>query len=125
MDNANPSMSRLGRREPVAREMPEDKKIKGVDTGAEGDHMHEAAEKMHEAEPESKHMIVSHDGMGGIKSHGIHEDGTHEPEHGAHDHENIEELKGHLGKFFNEEENEGEDGHDGGEEADETDGNLY
>jgi hypothetical protein len=66
-------------------------------------------------------MIVSHDGYG-MKSHGIHEDGTHEPEEGAHDHENIEELKSHLGKFFNEEEDEGS--HEDGEEPEE-DQSLY
>ena len=84
-----------------------------------GDHMHTAAEALHAAEPESKHMIVSHDGYG-MKSHGIHEDGRHEPEHGAHDHENIEELKSHLGKFFNEEEQEGKPMHGDGEEPEEN-----
>ncbi len=78
-----------------------------VETGEqpEGDHMHAAAESLHAAEPGSKHLIVSHDGLG-MKSHGVHEDGRHEPEQGAHDHENIEELKAHMGKFFNEEEQE-------------------
>ena len=83
----------------------------------EGDHMHVAAEALHAAEPESKHMIVSHDGYS-YRSHGIHEDGRHEPEQGAHDHENIEELKSHLGKFFDEEEHEGE--HEDGEEPEES-----
>ena len=82
-----------------------------------GDHMHMAAEAMHAAEPESKHMIVSHDGYG-MKSHGIDEQGKHEPEQGAHDHENIEELKSHLGKFFNEEEQEPK--HGDGEEPEEN-----
>jgi len=85
----------------------------------EGDHMHMAAEAMHAAEPGSKHMIVSHDGYG-MKSHGIHEDGRHEPEQGAHDHENIEELKSHMGKFFNEEEQEGKPKHEDGEEPEEN-----
>ena len=85
------------------------------------DHMHAAAEAMHAAEPGSKHMILSHDGYG-MKSHGIHEDGRHEPEHGAHDHENIEELKSHLGKFFDEEEHEGQ--HGDGEEP-EANQSLY
>ena len=80
----------------------------------DGDHMHAAAEAMHAAEPGSKHMVISHDGYG-MKSHGIHEDGRHEPEQGAHDHENIEELKSHLGKFFNEEEHEGKPEHEDGE----------
>ena len=102
------SLSRLGSRrgEPA----PEPAKAPAhVDTGEqpEGDHMHSAAEAMHAAEPGSKHMIVSHDGYG-MKSHGIHDDGRHEPERGAHDHDNIEELKSHLGKFFNEEEAEGD-----------------
>jgi hypothetical protein len=89
-----------------------------VDTGdSEGDHMHAAAESLHAAEPGSKHVIVSHDGLG-MKSHGIDEQGNHDPEQGAHDHENIEELKSHLGKFFNEEEEEGKD--EGGEEPEEN-----
>jgi hypothetical protein len=102
------SLSRLGNRRSEERSAPMPKEPAHVDNGVpeEDDHMHEAAEKMHEAEPGSKHMIVSHDGYS-YKSHGIHEDGRHEPEEGAHDHENIEELKGHLGKFFDEEEEEG------------------
>ena len=86
---------------------------------AEGDHMHAAAEAMHAAEPGSKHMIISHDGMG-MQSHGIDEQGKHEPEQGAHDHENIEELKSHLGKFFNEEEQEPKTEHDSGMEPEEN-----
>jgi hypothetical protein len=114
------SLSRMGHR---PAPMEEKKAPAHVDTGTEpeGDHMHAAAEALHAAEPESKHMIVSHDGYG-MKSHGIHEDGTHEPEEGAHDHENIEELKSHLGKFFNEEEDEGS--HEDGEEPEE-DQSLY
>ena len=68
----------------------------------EGDHMHAAAEALHAAEPGSKHMVISHDGYG-MKSHGIKEDGTHEPEQGAHDHDNIEALKQHMDQFFDEE----------------------
>lgn len=103
--------------------MEEKKAPANVDTGEqpEGDHMHAAAEAMHAAEPGSKHMIISHDGYG-MKSHGIHEDGTHEPAEGAHDHENMEALKSHMNQFFNEEENEGKD--DGGEEPEE-DQSLY
>jgi hypothetical protein len=111
------AMSRLSN--PRRPEMAEKAPV-GVDDGTEqpeGDAMHGAAEAMHAAEPGSKHMIVSHDGYG-MKSHGIDEQGKHEPEQGAHDHENIEELKGHLGKFFNEEEHEGKD--DGGEEPEEN-----
>lgn len=95
-----------------------------VDTGEqpEGDHMHAAAEAMHKAEPGSKHMVVSHDGYG-MKSHGIHEDGKHEPEEGSHDHENLEALKSHMAQFFDEEENEGKDGN--GEEEPEEEQSLY
>ena len=99
------SLSRLGRR--GAESAPEPKAPAHVDTGEqpEGDHMHSAAEAMHAAEPGSKHMIVSHDGYA-YKSHGIKEDGTHEPEEGAHDHDNIEALKDHMNQFFDEEEKE-------------------
>ena len=75
--------------------------------------MHMAAEAMHAAEPGSKHMIVSHDGYG-MKSHGIDEQGKHEPEMGAHDHENIEALKDHMGQFLDEEEHEGAEHETGG-----------
>ena len=87
--------------EPAAEEKPPAK----VDSGVDGDHHHAAAEALHAAEPGSKHMVVSHDGYS-YRSHGIHEDGRHEPEQGAHDHENIEALKDHMGKFFDEEEEE-------------------
>lgn len=111
------AMSRL--QNPRRPSMDAPKAPAHVDTGEqpEGDHMHAAAEALHAAEPGSKHMIVSHDGLG-MKSHGIHEDGKHEPEQGAHDHENIEELKAHMGKFFNEEEQEPKD--DSGEEPEEN-----
>src|ERR1700753_3148902 len=59
--------------------------------GGEADHLSQAVQSAHEADPASKHMIVSHDGFG-IKSHGIHETGEHD---GPHDHENIEALKQH------------------------------
>jgi hypothetical protein len=102
---------------------------KGVDEGNEAEEegeggAHEALEKMHEEEPESKHAIVSHDGYG-MTSHHIDENGEHS---GPHDHENIEELKSHLGKFFNEEEGEGKEkgDNDDHEDADEDSGNnLY
>ena len=102
------ALSRLRNPRTESRPEPrrEEKRPEHVETGEEdGDHMHAAAEALHKAEPHSKHMIVSHDGYG-MKSHGIHEDGKHEPEQGAHDHENIEELKSHMGKFFDEEEQE-------------------
>ena len=100
------SLSRL--RNPRTEERPEprkEEKSPADEQEESGDHMHAAAEALHAAEPGSKHMIVSHDGYG-MRSHGIHEDGRHEPEQGEHDHENIEELKSHLGKFFDEEEKE-------------------
>ncbi len=111
------SLSRLGRR--GAEAAPEPKAPAHVDTGEqpEGDHMHAAAEAMHAAEPGSKHMIISHDGYA-YKSHGIHEDGTHDPEQGSHDAENIAELKPRLDQFFDEEAQEGKS--DGGEEPEEN-----
>ncbi len=56
----------------------------------------------------AKHMNVHADGMGGHTSHHVDSDGQAQ---GPHDHENIEALKDHLGKFFDEEANEwkGED----------------
>lgn len=112
------SLSRFHNPRRPEPEAAEKKAPTAVDDGV-GDHHHEAAEALHAAEPGSKHMIVSHDGYG-YKSHGIDESGKHEPEQGAHDHENIEELKGHLGKFFNEEEHEGEDEDEDGEEPEEN-----
>lgn len=85
----------------------------------EGEPMHEALDKMHENDPSSKHMIVSHDGYS-AHSAGIDEDGKHEPESGAHDHENLEALKDHMGKFFDEEEDEGKKGDEDGEEPEEN-----
>lgn len=107
------ALSRLRRTEP--------REIKGVDTGEgkeEGEGgPHEALEAMHEHEPGSKHVVVSHDGYG-MTSHGIDENGEHS---GPHDHENIEALKSHLGKFFDEEEHEPEHEEDDLEDS----GNLY
>lgn len=100
---------------------PEEKAEPKADTGV-GDPHHEAAENLHQAEPESKHMIVSHDGMS-YHSHGVHEDGRHEPEEGAHDHENMEALKSHMNQFFNEEEDEGKSNGDG--EEPEEDQSIY
>ena len=117
------AMSRLQnpRRPMMAEKTPAkvDDGTKHSEGEAEGDHMHAAAEAMHAAEPGSKHMIISHDGMG-MQSHGIDEQGKHEPEQGSHDHENIEELKSHLGKFFNEEEQEPKTEHDSGMEPEEN-----
>src|SRR5487761_2488573 len=86
----------------------EPRAMKGVDPGAgkqeeQGEPgAHDALQAMHDHEPGSKHVVVSHDGYG-MTSHGINEDGEHD---GPHDHENIEALKHHLGKFFDEEANE-------------------
>lgn len=114
------SLSRLHNpRRPEPKEFARGKESEGeknVEDQGTGDHMHAAAESMHQAEPGSKHMVVSHDGYA-MKSHGIHEDGRHEPEQGAHDHENMEALKSHMNQFFNEEENEG---NEGGEEPEEN-----
>ena len=111
------SLSRLGSRRGEAAPEPT-KAPAHVENGEqlEGDHMQAAAESLHKAEPGSKHMVVSHDGYA-YKSHGIKEDGTHEPQEGAHDHDNIEALKEHMGKFFDEEEQEPKKG---GEEPEEN-----
>lgn len=118
------SLSRL--RNPRTEAAPEKKAIKGVDTGEEHDGEeseggpHEALEAMHDHEPSSRHAVVSHDGYG-MTSHTVDEEGNHE---GPHDHANIEELKSHLGKFFNEEEGEGHEDGDH-EEPLEDSGSLY
>lgn len=112
----NPAMSRLGgRRESGAISMSGNGK-EGMKTEEKvGDHMHEAAESMHKAEPHSKHMIMSHDGMG-MKSHSIDEQGQHE-EH--EDGDSDEHVKRFMGA------DEGTEEHDGGEEPEENSGNLY
>lgn len=56
-----------------------------------------------QAEHGGKHMHISHDGMGGMQSHHVGEDG--EPQ-GPHDHVNLEALKQHMDQFFSEEGNE-------------------
>lgn len=58
----------------------------------EGDHMHAAAQSMHDAEPGSKHMVMSHDGYG-LKTHSIDEAGQHD---GPHEDEDAE---AHLQRF--------------------------
>lgn len=60
--------------------------------GEGGGHMQQAAEAMHNAEPNAKHMIMSHDGYG-IKTHSIDEAGKHE---GPHE---DEEAEAHLQRF--------------------------
>jgi hypothetical protein len=72
--------------------------------------IHEHMAQMH-AEHGGKHMHVIEKPEGGYQSHHVGEDGKVE---GPHDHENLESLKGHLGKFFDEEAHEpnwGEGGH--------------
>lgn len=56
---------------------------------------------------EGKHLHFHHDGMVPT-SHQAGEDGSVE---GPHDHENLEALKEHLSRFFDEEEHEGGDGY--------------
>lgn len=112
MDNAMPSMSRLPR-EPKGMSGSGHEGMKTEEKV--GDHMHAAAESMHKAEPHSKHMIMSHDGMG-MKSHSIDEQGQHE-EH--EDGDADEHVKRFMGA------DEGTEEHDGGEEPEENSGNLY
>lgn len=57
------------------------------------------------AESGGKHMHVSGDAMGGYTSHHIGDGGNVE---GPNDHENIEALKEHMGRFFDEESREPE-----------------
>jgi hypothetical protein len=91
------AMSRLSNpRRPTMDSKPkkEEKAPEGVDEGeASGDPMHDAAEKMHKAEPGSKHMIASHDGYG-LKTHSIDEKGEHE---GPHE---DEEAHAHMQRFM-------------------------
>jgi len=74
-----------------------------------GSPVHEHLAAMH-AQMGGKHMHVHHDGM----THTTHHVGEDGQVQGPHDHENIEAVKEHLGKFFNEEEHE--DGGYGGKE---------
>lgn len=64
--------------------------------------VHEHLKSLH-AKMGGKHMHIHHDGMQAT-SHQVHEDGHAE---GPHNHENMEALKDHMNKFFNEEEDEG------------------
>ena len=59
-------------------------------------------------EPDSSHMHIKHDGMGGLESHHVGEDGQAQ---GPHEHPDVEALKSHLDKFLGEEGKE----HEGGE----------
>lgn len=82
---------------------------------ATGDHMHDAAEAMHKAEPGSKHMVMSHDGYG-MKSHSVDEQGNHEEhdEDEAHDH-----VKRFMGT------DEGEEDDNGDEQESEENQSIY
>lgn len=84
----------------------------------DGDGIQEHLKAIHEKMGGGKHLHAHHDGMGNYTSHQVHEDGKVE---GPHDHENLEALKHHMGKFFDEEEHEyggshnsHHDGEDGG-----------
>ena len=109
MDNM-PSMSRLPREpKPMSGSGKE-----GMKTEEKvGDHMHQAAESMHKAEPHAKHMIVSDDGMS-KKSHSVDEQGQHE----EHEDGDADE---HVKRFMGTDEGT----EDGGEEPEENSGNLY
>ena len=93
------SLSRLSNpRRPTMDTKPKmaEKEPEGVDEGeSTGEPMHDAAEKMHKAEPSSKHMIISHDGYG-MKTHSIDEKGQHE---GPHE---DEEAHAHMQRFMGE-----------------------
>ena len=81
--------------------------------GERAEHPHIGHALMHMAahhEPGAKHMHVMSDGMDHTTHH-VEEGGEVQ---GPHDHENIEAVKEHLGKFFDEEEHEGEDGKEDG-----------
>ena len=108
------SMSRLSNpRRPTMDSKPKmAEEPKGVDEGeSSGDHMHDAAEMMHKAEPGSKHIIASHDGYG-LKTHSIDEQGKHE---GPHE---DEEAHAHMQRFMGGEQEQTQ--HDGGEEPEEN-----
>jgi hypothetical protein len=68
--------------------------------------MHAHLSAIH-GQPGAKHFHAHHDGME-AHSHAVESGG--EADHQEHDPENIEAIKDHLGKFFNEEEQEGTDG---------------
>lgn len=87
--------------------------------GQRTEHPHIGHALMHMAahhEGDGKHMHVHQDGGGGHTSHHVAEDGKVQ---GPHDHENIEALKDHMGRFLDEEANEwsGEDYGGGGKRA--------
>jgi hypothetical protein len=73
------------------------------------DLLHMTTHVAHEHEPESKHHHASHDGFSG-KTHGIHEDGTHEE---TKEHDAPEEMGEGLKQFMG---GEGEGSEPAGEE---------
>lgn len=77
--------------------------------GERTEHPHIGHALMHMAakHSEGKHMHVHEGEDGEHTTHHVGEDGKVE---GPHDHENIEAVKEHLGKFFDEEEHEGKHG---------------
>jgi hypothetical protein len=75
----------------------------------EHDGVHEHLKALHE-KMAGKHMHI-HQHEGGYTTHHISEDGKVD---GPHEHQNTEELKNHLSKFFDEEEHESpHEEHDG------------
>lgn len=77
-------------------------------------HMHAHLSKIH-GQAGEKHFHAHHDGFE-PHSHSVETGG--EPEHQEHDPANIEAVKEHLGRFFDEEKHEG--GDEEGQEAEPT-----
>jgi hypothetical protein len=96
------SMSRLSNPRAMKMDKPAPKAEKSMakaEPKESGDPMHDAAEKMHRAEPGAKHMIASHDGYG-LKTHSIDEQGNHE---GPHE---DDEAHAHMQRFMGTDEGE-------------------
>jgi hypothetical protein len=72
--------------------------------------IHEHLQNMH-AQTGEAHSHVEHHGDGTHTLHHVDQAGEM---HGPHDHENLEELKGHMDKFLDEEGQEGEGGEEEG-----------
>jgi len=83
---------------------PVDQMTPALDADPTGDQPSGAASLAAMHDPGGKHMHISSDGFGGMRSSRTQDGG--EPE-GPHDHQNLEELKAAMEQFFNEEENEG------------------
>jgi hypothetical protein len=95
--------------------MASGKRHGGISDGMEGKGQHkpqhdgggieEHLKAIHEKTGGGKHMHVQHhEHDGSYTTHHVTEDGKVE---GPHEHANLEELKNHQDKFFNEEEHEG------------------